>query len=100
MIIDEEPELADMIQNYLQKDEYNVIKVNNSREALAIIENENINLMLIDTQMPGSSKHALFSMDPNSKLDISNIDDFLQKPFTKEDLVNFVKKSFKKIEGE
>ena len=100
MIIDDEPDIAKKIQAYLQDDDLNIIKADNSKQALGIIDDkkDDINLILIDTQMPGSKKAALFSMNPNTKMDISNIEDFLQKPFTKEDLIDFVKKSFKKNE--
>ncbi len=44
--------------------------------------------------MPNSKKPALFSIKPKSKknIDTSREEDFLQKPFTKEQLLNFVKK--------
>jgi hypothetical protein len=41
--------------------------------------------------MPCSDKTALFPMKPNTKLTTSETESFLQKPFTKKQLVNFVK---------
>jgi len=54
---------------------------------------EDFGLILINTSMPNSNTPALFSMKPKTKKDIdtSNIEDFLQKPFTKEQLLEFVK---------
>jgi hypothetical protein len=54
---------------------------------------ENFGLILIDTSMPDSNTPAFFSMKPksNKNIDTSKKDDFLQKPFTKGQLIDFVK---------
>jgi hypothetical protein len=43
--------------------------------------------------MPSDKKPAFFSMKPTSKMNIdtNKTENFLQKPFTKEQLISFVK---------
>ena len=92
MIVDDESAILEKVKSFLESDEVDVVTANNSRQALELMEKEgNIDLILIDTQMPCSDKTALFSMKPDSKLATGKTDTFLQKPFTKEQLVNFVK---------
>ena len=96
MIIDDEKDLLEEIRTCLKDDEYQIITANNSREAIELMEQEkeeDFGLILINTSMPDSNTPALFSMKPKTKKDIdtSNIEDFLQKPFTKEQLLEFVK---------
>ncbi|UCF13129.1 MAG: response regulator [Thermoplasmatales archaeon] len=93
MIVDDEVAILEKVKAFLESDEVDVVTANNSRQALELMmEKEGkIDLILIDTQMPCSDKTALFSMKPDSKLATGKTDTFLQKPFTKEQLVNFVK---------
>jgi len=95
MVIDDEPEILKLVKSSLEKDAFAVVTAKNSRQALELLDNEkevNFGLILIDTTMPGSKKRALFSMIPGTKKDTSNINDFLQKPFTDKQLVDFVKR--------
>ena len=97
MVVDDETSILDQVKSCLEEDDFEVITVDNSRKALELMEDdkeENFGLILIDTSMPDSKKPAFFSMKPKSKKDIdtSREEDFLQKPFTKEQLVEFVKR--------
>ena len=94
MIVDDEPDVRNAVKSCLESDDFEVVTATNSREALELIneEEENFGLILIDTRIPDSSKSALFSMKPKSKMDTSKLEDFLQKPFTKEQLLDFVKR--------
>jgi len=94
MIVDDETNVLETVKSCLESDDFEVVTATNSREALEIMneEEENFGLILIDTLMPDSNKSALFSMKPRSKMDTSKIEDFLQKPFTKEQLLDFVKR--------
>lgn len=94
MIIDDEVAVLDQARSFLKDDNIDIMTANNSREALTLMENiEGLDLILIDTLMPCSDKTAFFSLKPQSKLETGQVDDFLIKPFTKEQLVNFVKKN-------
>jgi DNA-binding NtrC family response regulator len=95
MVVDDEIDILEKVRSSLENDDIEVIAVANSREALEMIDDKkeaDIGLILIDTPMPGSNRSALFSMKPRSKMDTSNLQDFLQKPFTSEELRDFVKK--------
>ena len=92
MIVDDEVAVLEKVKTFLESDEVDVVTASNSRQALELMEKEEtFDLILINTPMPCSNKTALFSMKPNSKLTTDETESFLQKPFTKEQLVNFVK---------
>jgi DNA-binding NtrC family response regulator len=97
MVVDDEISVLDQVKSCLEKDDYKVVTVDNNRKALELMEGvneENFGLILIDTSMPNTKKPAFFSLKPKSKknIDTSKEEDFLQKPFTKEQLISFVKK--------
>ena len=97
MVVDDEINILEEIKKNLETDEFQVITTDNRRKALAIIDSDKedkISLILVDTKMPGSGKPALFLMKTRSKMDIdtSREEDFLQKPFTKTQLIDFIKK--------
>ncbi len=97
MVVDDESDILEQVKACLEEDDFHVVTVDNSRTALEMLEDSNENqfgLLLIDTALPGSKKTALFSMKPASKIqtDVSNEENFLQKPFTKDQLLAFVKR--------
>lgn len=97
MVVDDEASILEEIKRNLQKDEFEVITVDNRRKALEVIDQDKdnkINLVLIDTTIPDSKEPALFSMKAKSKMNIdtSKEEDFLQKPFTKAQLIEFIRK--------
>jgi DNA-binding response OmpR family regulator len=95
MIVDEEPDFLNEVKSVLEKENVEVVTARNSREALERLQEENeetFDLILVNTRMPGSMlTTALFSMRPALKKLPAGIENFLQKPFTKEELVEFVK---------
>ena len=96
MVIDDEIGVLKQVKSCLEEDDFEVVTVDNSRKALELMEGEreeSFGLILIDTLMPNSKKPAFFSIKPKSKknIDTSKEEDFLQKPFTKEQLLDYVK---------
>ena len=53
LVVDDEKEIADLIEIYLVSDGYKVFKAENAARGLEIIEKENIHLVLLDIMMPG-----------------------------------------------
>ena len=53
LVVDDEKEIADLIEIYLVSDGYKVYKANNAMAGLEILEREEIHLVLLDIMMPG-----------------------------------------------
>ena len=53
LVVDDENEIADLVEIYLVSDGYTVHKASNAEEGLRIIEEEDIHLVLLDIMMPG-----------------------------------------------
>ena len=96
MIIDDETNIIEEVKESLKQEDFELITVENNRKALELIEEDKedkCGLILIDTSMPDAKTPAFFSLKPksNKSIDTSNKENFLQKPFTKEQLLNFIK---------
>lgn len=52
LVVDDEKEIADLIEVYLKNEKYNVFKTYNSSEVMNIIENNTIDLAILDVMMP------------------------------------------------
>lgn len=55
LIVDDEPEIADLVAVYLQNENYRVFKCYNGRDALACIERETLDLAILDVMLPDVS---------------------------------------------
>ena len=53
--MDDEKEIADLVEIYLVSDGYKVFKANNAQEGLEILDKEEIHLVLLDIMMPKMS---------------------------------------------
>ena len=53
LVVDDEKEIAELVEIYLVSDGYRGFKAENAREGLEILEKENIHLVLLDIMMPG-----------------------------------------------
>lgn len=55
MIVDDEPEIVSLIENYLHKEGYQTITAFDGIEALKVIESESPDLIVLDWMLPGMS---------------------------------------------
>lgn len=53
IIVDDEEEILELMEVYLSNDGYNVLKASNGIDALKIINEEEIHLVILDIMMPG-----------------------------------------------
>ena len=54
MIVEDEPEIADLIELYLKNENYEVAKFNNARDTLAYISSDTPDLVILDIMLPDS----------------------------------------------
>ncbi len=99
LVVDDEKELADLIELYLKNDGYEVYTYHNGADALACIEHENIDLAILDIMLPDIDgytickkirEHSFFpvimltaKVDDSSKIMGLTLgaDDYITKPF-------------------
>ena len=53
LVVDDEKEIADLVEIYLVSDGYKVFKANNAKEGLEILAKEEVHLVLLDIMIPG-----------------------------------------------
>ena len=99
LIVDDEKEIADLVEVYLKNDGYQVYKFYNGTDALACVEQEDISLAVLDLMLPDMDGFVLCQKIRESHLfpiimltarveDIDKItgltlgaDDYITKPF-------------------
>ncbi|WP_455539225.1 response regulator transcription factor [Terrisporobacter sp.] len=52
LVVDDEEEIRNLLEIYLSNEGYKVIKASNGKEAIEIIDNEDIQLVVLDVMMP------------------------------------------------
>jgi CheY-like chemotaxis protein len=94
MIVGDESTYIDGVKSSLLINNFNVLTARNNREALRLISDEHaVSLILVNAKMPDGNNRAFFPLKPTSRMnmDTSNITDFLQYPFTEQQLLKFIK---------
>ncbi len=114
LICDDETDIRSAIKIYLSGDGYNIFEAENGKQALDIIENEDIHLVLMDIMMPVMDGiHALAKLREKHNIpvimltaksqDIDKIvglnagaDDYITKPFNPVELTARVKSQLRR----
>lgn len=113
LVVDDEFSDLETIKTVLLKEGYDVETATNGAQALDILRNIKPDLCLIDIRMPTLSGYDLLrilrerlnhkvkmvyvSIVPKQDVDMSDIDGFIQKPFSPESLISTVKKVMKRL---
>lgn len=59
LVVDDEQEIADLIEVYLQSESFNIFKFYNGHDALHCIQNETIDLAILDVMLPDISGFSI-----------------------------------------
>jgi two-component system, sensor histidine kinase and response regulator len=118
LVVDDEPLILDMVQEILNMEGFRTILANSAEEALDILYSGKLpNLIVSDINMPGKNGFEFYQeVQKNSSLNIIpfiflsalydqpnvwygkelGVDDYLMKPFTREELVASIKGKLKR----
>ena len=61
LVVDDEREIADLVELYLKNEDYTVFKCYAAKEAIECIEKTELDLAILDLMLPGSSGFAICS---------------------------------------
>jgi two-component system response regulator VicR len=114
MVVDDEPDLLEVVKLILESDGYQVVTASSGQEALNIIEKEKPDLVLLDIIMPKMDGWEVFSriksnikthdipvimltakdqrIDKLIGLHVVRVDDYITKPFGRAELLERIKR--------
>ena len=114
LVCDDDKEIVEAISIYLKQEGYNIIPAYNGKEALQVMEKEEIHLIILDIMMPElDGIHALLRLREKSSIpvillsakseDVDKIlglnvgaDDYVTKPFNPLELIARVKSQLRR----
>lgn len=109
LVVDDEKEIADLVELYLKNDGYEIYKFYNATDALACVEKEDISLAILDVMLPDMNGFTMCQKIRENHLfpiimltakveDMDKImgltlgaDDYITKPFNPLELIAMVK---------
>ncbi len=117
MVVDDEPDVVDLVKLVLESDGFSVVTAYSGKEALEKIDREMPDLVLLDIMMPqmdGWEVYSRIRANPKTKdipvamltaksqsidkmigLHVVKVDDYITKPFGRSELLERVKRILK-----
>jgi CheY-like chemotaxis protein len=108
LIVDDVFDDLDYMKEILEKEDYIVSIATNGSQAIDLLDKKPFNLVIIDIKMPtltgydllrilrdkfdGKMKLIYSTIVPKRQVDLTDVDGFIQKPFSDEKLLKEVKK--------
>ena len=114
LVVDDEKEIAELVEIYLVSDGYRVLKAQDAKKGLEILEREEVHLVLLDIMMPGmnglemcetirETRNIPIIMLSAKSADLDKIkglgtgaDDYVTKPFNPLELTARVKSQLRR----
>ena len=114
LVVDDDKEIADLVEIHLVSDGHQVFKANNAKDGLEIFEREELQLLILDIMMPGMDGMEMCriiretsnvpiimlsakSTDLDQIVGLSNgADDYVVKPFNPLELMARVKSQLRR----
>lgn len=114
LIVEDEPKIAEVVDAYLKKDGYTTFIANDGKQALALFENEYLDMIILDLMLPYISGEEVCKTirkesripiimltakaNEDNKIEGLNIgaDDYITKPFSPRELVARVNSLFRR----
>ena len=100
LVVDDEKEIADLIEIYLVSDGYKVFKAENAEAGLNILDKQDIHLVLLDIMMPGMNGLEMCRKIRETNNKILGLgtgaDDYVVKPFNPLELTARVKSQLRR----
>src|SRR5690625_4451667 len=105
LTVDDDPHIRELLRFYIQKEGYRSIEAADGQEALVILEEERIQLVIIDIMMPNMDGYQLCEkvrnyydipimmvtakgeLSDKEKAYLSGTDDYVVKPFEPEEVL-------------
>ena len=114
LIVDDEKEIADLIETYLENENYVVLKAYNAKSAIEIIQKNQIDLLLLDIMLPDCDGFTLCRkirekyyfpiimltarIEDTDKINglILGADDYITKPFNPLEMIARIKSQLRR----
>lgn len=115
LVVDDEKLIREVIRTYAENDGYEIIEAENGEDALKVLEEESVDLMILDIMMPKMDGYSVLrevkshdvpvimlsarseEFDKLMGFDLG-IDDYMTKPFSPKELMARVKSVLKRVQ--